>query len=47
VKYNRTDAEIEKAMVNPNFYKCDFFTKAPFYGDQMPLIDALESIIQL
>lgn len=46
-KYNRTDDEIEKALINPDFYKCDFFTKAPFYGEMEPLVDALESIIQL
>lgn len=46
-KYNRTDAEIEKAMLHPDFYKCDFFTKAPFYGEMAPLVDALESIIQM
>lgn len=46
-KYNRSDAEIEKALKHPNYYKADFFQKAPFYGNPMPLVDALESIIQL
>lgn len=46
-KYNRTEVEIEKALDNSNFYKADFFQKAPFYGDHVPLVDALESIIQI
>ncbi|MFK7934640.1 MAG: hypothetical protein AB8G22_14105 [Saprospiraceae bacterium] len=46
-KYKRTDEEISEGMKNPNFYKSSFFVNAPFYGDHMPLIDALESIIEM
>lgn len=45
-KYNRSDEAIQAGLDHPNFYKSTFFDQAPFYGDKMPLTDALESIIQ-
>lgn len=46
-KYNRSESEIEKALNRTDFYKCDAFTNAEFYGSRIPMYDILDSIIDM
>lgn len=45
--YNRSDAEIEKALNRTDFYQCKAYMDAEFYGDRFPYAEVLESIISM
>lgn len=45
--YSRSNAEIEKALNRTDFYKCNAFTNAAFYGDKFSFAEILESIIKM
>ena len=46
-KYGHSQESINKALDRTDFYLCQAFETAPFYGDRITLVDVLDSIVNM